>query len=69
MKKSAKGSKSTKKSAPRKAAVKKPEAKAAAAKRPARPAPRPGSPPAAEARYTPAPLRADGWGPFRYPPQ
>ncbi len=68
MKKSAKGSKSTKKSAPRKPVVKKVGAKPAAAKRPAKPAPRPEPGPAAEARYTPAPLRADGWGPFRYPP-
>jgi len=69
MKKSAQGSKSTKKSAARKAAAKKPAAKPAAAKRPAKPAAAAEARSAAPTRYTPAPLRADGWGPFRYPPQ
>lgn len=69
MKKSAKGSKSTKKSAARKTAAKKPAAKPAAAKRPAKPAAATEARSVAPTRYTPAPLRADGWGPFRYPPQ
>jgi hypothetical protein len=64
MKKSTKGSKSTKKSATRKPAAKKPAAKPAAkAVTPSE------ARTTARARYTPPPLQADGWGPFRYPPR
>jgi hypothetical protein len=81
MKKSAKGSKTKKSATPKaagkksapKPAVAKPTvakpavAKPTVAKRPAKAAVEAPSAPAA--RYTPPPLRADGWGPFRYPPQ
>ena len=65
MKKMAKSSKS-KKPAAGKAAGKKPAPKRAVAKPRVERADTPGAP---EARYTPPPLRTDGWGPFRYPPQ
>ena len=74
MKKNAKGSKTKKSAAPR-AAAKKPASRPAAAKQaapkpgPARPVAAPETPRASDARYTPPPLRADGWGPCRDPPQ
>jgi hypothetical protein len=69
MKKTGKSSKPTKKAAARRPAVKKPAAKSPAAKQPAKTAPPSEPRNVAAARYTPPPLRADGWGPFRYPPQ
>jgi hypothetical protein len=68
MKKSAKGSK-TKKPAAGKATGKKSAPKPAAGARPTKKVAAPEARSVSEARYTPPPLRADGWGPFRYPPQ
>jgi hypothetical protein len=70
MKKNPKSSKATKKPARTKsAAKKKPVAKAAPKKATGKAPPAPQSQSVAAARYTPPPLQADGWRPFRYPPQ
>ena len=70
MKKSTKSGKAAKKPAVTKAAVKKkPVAKAAPGKKVAKAAPSAQSASVAAARYTPPPLQADGWRPFRYPPE
>ncbi|MGH7333848.1 MAG: hypothetical protein ACREKS_14130 [Candidatus Rokuibacteriota bacterium] len=70
MKKHSKSGKAPKKPVGTKAVAKKtPAAKAAPKKRTATAG---SSAPAASvgaARYTPPPLQADGWRPFRYPPQ
>jgi hypothetical protein len=67
MKKRVKTSKPAKKAARK--AVKKPVSKPAGARQPTKVAPVSEPRVSEAARYSPAPLRADGWAPFRYPPQ
>ena len=69
MKKNTKSGKTAKKPVGTKAAKKKPVAKAAPKKKTTRAAPSTPSASVSAARYTPPPLQADGWRPFRYPPQ